>query len=120
MKPLWNEPGSPSASQKFWGRWPRETREQRRIWRRKGHPPQPAPLPLWIVLTMGLLLSLALVGVLIGILVYDWRASIVFGIGLLLLCAVYAIRKFMGHSGTQSASQDKEHPNYEHEQSRLQ
>jgi hypothetical protein len=112
MKPLWNEPGSPSASQKFWGRWPRVTREQRRIWRRKGHPPQPVPLPVWIVLTMGLILTLALIGILIGILLYGWRAGIVFGVGLLLLFAVYAIRKFMGHPDTKSASQGKEHPNH--------
>jgi hypothetical protein len=112
MKPLWNEPAKASWSEKFWGRWPRETREQRRIWRRKGHPPQPAPLPVWIVLTMGLTLTLALIGILIGILLYDWRASIVFGIGLLLLSAVYAIRKFMGHPDTKSASQGKEHRNH--------
>lgn len=108
MKPLWNEPLRASWSEKFWGRWPRVTREQRRIWRREGHPPQPAPLPVWIVLTMGLILTLAL----IGILLYDWRASIVFGFGLLLLSAAYAIRKFVAHSDTKSPSQGKEHLNH--------
>lgn len=111
MKPLWNEPGSPSASQKFWGRWPRVTREQRRIWKRKGHTPQPAPLPVWIVLTMGLILTFALIWILIGILLYHWRAGIVV-ISLLLPSAVYAIRKFIGHPDTKPVGQGKAHPNH--------
>ena len=66
---------------------------------------------MWIVLAMGLILTLALLWILIGILLYNWRASIIFGIGLLLLSVVYAIKKFIGHPGTNPGSQGKEHPN---------
>jgi hypothetical protein len=61
---------------------------------------------MWIVLTMGLILTLALIGILIGILLYNWRASIVCGIGLLLLSAVYALREIIGHPDTKPASPD--------------